>query len=199
MRGSRASQSETAILPSAFRRDVFLQGHVEARGFEPLRHRFRREAEPVMRVLLAQEFKIVRREIDHHQAAGRRQHARGLADRARAVFEKVQHLMHEHDVEGFARQREIVDVALAHAAMFQARAIEPRAREAQHVGRQIDAEPALDRGAEQFQHAPGAGAEIEQRAHRLVAERLARSRASTASSAACNLRMRSHCAACALK
>ena len=56
--------------------------------------------------------------------------------------------------------------------MVQAGAVEPRARERQHVGRQIDAEPALDRGAEQFQHAAGAGAEIEQRAHRLVAERV---------------------------
>ena len=71
----------------------------------------------------------------------------------------------------FARQREVVDVALAHAAMLEAGAVEPCARQRQHVERQIEAEPALDIAGEQFEHAPGAGAEIEQRADRLVAER----------------------------
>ena len=44
------------------------------------------------------------------------------------------------------RHREIVDVALPHAAMAQAGALEPRARERQHVERQVDAEAALDVG-----------------------------------------------------
>ena len=42
------------------------------------------------------------------------------------------------------RHREIVDVALPHAAMAQARALDARARQQQHVEREIDAEPALD-------------------------------------------------------
>ena len=71
------------------------------------------------------------------------------------------------------RHREIVDVALPHAAMAQARALEPRAREQQHVERQVDAEPALEIGPEHFQDAAGAGAEIEQRAERPLGERLA--------------------------
>ncbi len=50
-------------------------------------------------------------------------------------------------------------------------AVEPRARQRQHVERNIEAEPALDVRAEQFQHAAGAGAEIEQRADRPVGER----------------------------
>ncbi len=79
--------------------------------------------------------------------------------------------MDDDDVEGIARQSEIVDVALAHAAMLQAGAVEPRARERQHVERQIEAEAAFDIAGEQFEHAPGAGAEIEQRADRLVGER----------------------------
>ena len=57
--------------------------------------------------------------------------------------------------------------------MAQAGALEAGARQQQHVERQIDAEPALDDRAEQFQHAAGAGAEIEQRAERPVGERVA--------------------------
>ena len=70
-------------------------------------------------------------------------------------------------------ERQIVDVALPHAAMFQAGALEPVARQQQHVERQVEAEPALDLAAEQFEHAAGAGAEIQQRTERLVGERCA--------------------------
>ena len=155
--------------------------------------------EAAVRVLLAQEFQIVRREIDHQQAAARRQHARGLADRAAAVVEEVQHLMDDDDVERARRHREIVDVALPHAAMAQARALDAGAGEQQHVERQVDAEPALEVGAEHFQDAAGAGAEIEQRAERLVGERIADRAAPPPRPATCSLRMRSHCAACARK
>ena len=54
--------------------------------------------------------------------------------------------------------------------MTQARAIEPRARERQHVVGEVEAKPALDLAAEEFEHAPSAGAEIEQRAERPVGE-----------------------------
>ena len=126
-----------------------------------------------MGVLLAQEFEIVRREIDDQQPAARPQHARRLADGAGAVVEEVQHLMNDDDIERVARQRQVVDVAVAHAAMLQAGAVEPGAGERQHVERQIEAEAALDVGCEQFEHAAGAGAEIEQRADRLVGKRRA--------------------------
>ena len=56
---------------------------------------------------------------------------------------------------------------------LQAGAVEPGARQRQHVERQIEAEAALDVGREQFEHAAGAGAEIEQRAERLVGQRRA--------------------------
>ena len=75
---------------------------VEAGGFHPLRHRLGGEAEPAMGMLLAQEFELVRREIDHQQPAARAQHARRLADRAGAVVEEVQHLVDDDDVEGLA-------------------------------------------------------------------------------------------------
>ena len=165
----------------------------------PLRHGLGRKAEAAMRVLLAQEFQIVRREIDHQQPAARRQHARRLADRARAVVEEVQHLMDDHDVERARRHREIVDVALAHAAMAQARALDARAREQQHVERQIDAEPALDARRRTIRAC--GRCRCRDRAASGTAARRARrgSRASTASSVTCSLRMRSHCAACARK
>ena len=124
-----------------------------------------------MRELLAQEFLLMRREVDHQQPPARPQHARRLADGAAAVVEEVQHLMQDDDVEGIVGERQVVDVALAHAAMLQARALQPVARQQQHVERQIEAEPALDLGAEQFEHAAGAGAEIQERAERLVGER----------------------------
>ena len=71
-------------------------------------------------------------------------------------------------------------------------AVEAGARERQHVAREIDAEAALDIAGEELKHPPSAGAEIEQRAHRPVAERRA-DRASTAASATWSWRMRSHC------
>ncbi len=173
MRGSRASQSETAILPSlpGSGGKRAMQNGIKPGRFQPLRHRFRREAEPAMRMLVAQEFEVMRREIHHQQAAAGTQHPRRLADGASAVVEEMQHLMHDHEIEGVLRQFEIVDVALAHGAMAQAGAVKPRARQRQHVEREIKSEPARDVGAEQFQHAAGAGAEIEQRFDRPVGDR----------------------------
>jgi hypothetical protein len=68
-------------------------------------------------------------------------------------------------------ERQIINVPLPHAAVLQARAFKPVARQQQHVERKIEAKPALDFMAEQFEHTPGAGAEIEQGAERLVGER----------------------------
>ena len=150
-----------------------LADDVEAGSFEPLRHGLGRKAEPAMGVLLAQKLKIVRREIDDQEPSARPQHPHRLADGARAVVEEVQHLVDDDDVERIPRQRQVVDVALPHAAILQAGAIEPGARQRQHVERQIEAEPALDLGREHFQHPAGAGAEIEQRPDRFVGERRA--------------------------
>ena len=173
-RRSRPSQSETAIFPSEPGSGGRLRCIVTSSpaAFIHWVDGLGREAEPAMRMLLAQKFKIVRSEINDQQAPAGLEHARGFADRASAVVEEVQHLMDDDRIERIGRQCEIVDVALAHAAMLQARALDARARQRQHVERQIDAEAALDVGAEQFEHAPGAGAEIEQRAERLVGERI---------------------------
>ena len=60
---------------------IALQGDVETRGLHPLRHRLGREAEAAMGMLVAQEFEIVRREVDHQQPPAGPQHACRLMDR----------------------------------------------------------------------------------------------------------------------
>ena len=52
-----------------------------------------------MSELLAQEFLLMRREVDHQQPPARAQHARRLPDGAAAVVEEVQHLVQDDDVE----------------------------------------------------------------------------------------------------
>ena len=116
-------------------RQGLLAQHVETGGFEPLRHGFGGKAETAMGMLLAQEFEIVRREIDDQEPAAGPQHARRLGNRPRAVVEEVQDLMDDDDVERIARQRQIVNVAVADAAMLEPGAIEPGAGERQHVER----------------------------------------------------------------
>src|SRR5262249_5405194 len=112
--------------------------------------------------LLAQEFLLVRREVDNQQASTRTQHARRLTDRASTVVEEVQHLMQDDDIEGTVGERQIVDVTLPDTAVSQARPLEAVARKQQHVEREINPESALDVRTEHFEHAARAGAEIEQ-------------------------------------
>ena len=88
-----------------------------------------------MGMLLAQEFQIVRREIDDQEPAAGPQHARGFGNRPRAVVEEVQDLMNDDDVERIARQRQIVNVAVADTAMSEPGAVEPSTGERQHVER----------------------------------------------------------------
>ncbi len=79
--------------------------------------------------------------------------------------------MDDDGVERLTQKRQVIDIAMAYAAMFEAGAVEPRARQRQHVARQIKPDAALNLGREQFEHSSGAGAEIQQRADRLVGER----------------------------
>ena len=123
---------------------------------------------------LAQEFQVVRREIDDQQPPARAQHARGLADRARAVVEEVQHLMDDHDVEGIRRRsadRRCRPAARCNACR-PARSSRARASASMSSDRSMPSPRSMSR-AEQFEHAAGAGAEIEQRAERPVGERVA--------------------------
>jgi hypothetical protein len=117
----------------------------EAGRGHPLRDCLGRKSEAAVGMLLTQKLKIVRREIDHQQPPTGLEHACGLADRAGTVIEEVQHLMNDDGIERGRRKCEIVDVALAHAAIFQTRAFEG-ARNRKHIERKVDTETAFDLG-----------------------------------------------------
>ncbi len=91
-----------------------------------------------------------------------------------AVVEEVQHLMDDDDVERVGRRprdRRCRPAARCNGAGPRARA---RARASSSMSSDRSRpSPRSICGAEQFEHAPGAGAEIEQRAERLVGERVA--------------------------
>ncbi len=84
----------------------------------------------------------------------------------------MQHLVDDDGVERAARRRELIHVALADGAVARARALEIDARHGEHLARQIDAERALDARRHHFEHAPGAGADVEQVVDRLVGQEL---------------------------
>src|SRR4029077_5946251 len=83
---------------------------------------------------------------------------------------EMQHLVDDDDVKGIARHRQVENVALPDAAVLEPGMVEPAAGKGQHVEGKVDAETALDLGAEHFEDAPGAGTEIEQRAERTIGE-----------------------------
>ena len=143
--------------------------HLEPRAFQQAAELIAGEAEPPMRRLLAQELKLMRREIDHQQLAAGREHARGFGDRRGRIVEEVQHLMQHHRVGGTVGQRHVIEIAVAHLRMGEPGALELHARIGQHVVIEIEAERLLRAGAEQFEDAPGAGAEIDQEIERPLA------------------------------
>ena len=84
-------------------RHVLLRENPQSRLLDPLRDLLRGEPEAAMGELLAQEFHLVRRKVDDHEAAGRTQKASGFANGARGIVEKVQDLM-QHDDIGLAHR-----------------------------------------------------------------------------------------------
>ena len=65
-----------------------------------------------MRGLLAQEFELMRREVDHEQPAARLEQPCGFRDRGSRVVEEVQHLMQDHGIGGAVGKRHIVEIAV---------------------------------------------------------------------------------------
>ena len=116
-----------------------------------------------MRVGLAQFLERVRREIDDQQPSAGPQRPRRLAHGARAVVEEVQRPDATPRGRTVALHGQRKDVALADLRVGDAGARQVGARQREHVAVGVDADGAPDMRAEEFQHAAGAGAEIEQR------------------------------------
>ena len=104
-----------------------------------------REAEPLVRVLLAQELELVRCEIDDQQPAARRQHARRLAHGA--LPDRTGSAAPGASTTASARlvgKRQIVDVAVAHLRACRARRLrQVAAGVGQHGVVEVEAEAAL--------------------------------------------------------
>ena len=201
--GRRGKHARIAPEPERHRDLAFARGlgrkpallhHLEAGAVKPLRHGIGRKAEPAMGMLVAQEFEIVRREIDHQQPPGGRSTRAASAIARAPSSRKCSTWWMMTTSKEFLRQREVVDVALAHAAMAQARAVEPRPRERQHVEREVEAEAALEPGpnSSSMRPVPVPRSSSERNGAPASAARIA---SSTASSATWSLRMRSHWAA----
>ncbi len=139
---------------------------------QPLGDLLGREAQALVRKLLAQELELVGSEIDDEQASPRRQHARRLAHGALRVAQEVQHLVHHRGADRLVGKRQIVDVALPHVRAPGSAAFELRARVGQHGRAQVDAEAAPIALAEELEHAPRSGAEVEEEIERARAQRL---------------------------
>ena len=110
------------------------------------------KAEPPMRRLLAQELKLVRREIHHEQLAARREQTRGFRDRRAGIVEKMQHLVQHHRVSRAVGKRQIVEIAVADLGLRETRALQFHARISKHGVVKVEAERAIRAGAEQFEN-----------------------------------------------
>ena len=124
------------------------------------------EAKPAMRMLVAQEFERVRREIDNDQTAARPQHPRRLGNRGGRPIGIMQHLVDDGRIKRRIGKRQLIHVAQPDDAVRQAGPLDVDARDGEHLARLIDAQRVGDTRPEQLEHAPGAGADIEQIARR---------------------------------
>ena len=122
--GLVATQSETVSFsgaPLACRRKVALPLDIQTRLFQPALELIGSKAEPAMGGLLAQEFELMRREVDHQQPAARLEQPRGFGDRGCRVVEEVQHLMQDHGIGRAVGKRHVVEIAVARLRVEQAR------------------------------------------------------------------------------
>ena len=70
--------------------------------------------------------------------------------------------MQHHRVGGAVGERHIVEIAMPHLRVAEPCPLELHARIGKHVVIEVEAERAAGTGAEQFEDAPGAGAEVDQ-------------------------------------
>ncbi len=105
----------------------------------------------------------VRREVDDQQSSARCQQPADLANRPSRIIEEVQHLMDHDQIERVVRERWHVDVALAKVDAADLGALQVGARDREHRMAAVEPDCPLRLPAEQLQHPPGAGADVEER------------------------------------
>ena len=130
-----------------------------------------RKTEAAMGLFATQEFMGMRRKINNQQASTGPQPERCLAQDARRIVQKMQHLMQHDEIEPFHLEGQCIDIALAqlgaHLRFGKAR---PRNREHGMAG--IDTDEALRPFRQKLQHAPCTGAEIQHCTKRCIPDRL---------------------------
>ena len=192
-RRSWPSQSDTVSWSAPAPGGAISRVSVQSRSGlgEPGRDLLAREAEPAMRLGLAQELEAVRREIDDQQAPARGEEPCRLAQGPGRIVEVVQHLVDDDEVEGAAGEGRGVDVALAQ--LDPGRPAFSRLARATDSMAWLASSPTarLARGAEELQHAAGAGAEVEEAAGPASGRRRRGSPPRPSSSAAWSERTRS--------
>ncbi len=134
------------------------------------------ESQPPMRMLFAQEFVTVRREIDDDEAAAGPQRACRFAHRAGGIIEVVQDLMDDDEIIGIALDRQSVEIALPQMHIAQSRTLQSRARDIEHGRTLIDADRLVSKWRDELEHAAGAGAEIENSMKRRMSDHLSHCR-----------------------
>ena len=66
----------------------------------------------------------------------------------------------------------MIEIGVSHLAVGELGALQPRPRHRQHLARQIDADGPPGQRRQDLQHAPGAGADIQEGGRRLPARQL---------------------------
>ena len=114
--------------------------------------------------LASAKLEFVRSKIHNKHAAFRTKNPDGFHDGGFRIFEVVQNLMENCEIESLRRglgKRQTVNVTEPDLTMPRADAFQAVARDRQHVGTDIDSRTVPDARREQFKDASGAGSGIE--------------------------------------
>ena len=138
------------------------QCRVETRSATPFRDLGIGKTEPPVCMLLAQKFQRVRREIHEDQDAVWPQHSPGFSDRVGGTVGVVQHLVDYDGIERSVRQGQLIHVTKANRPVLETGPLEVDACHGQHLAGLIDTECVLYARRQNFEHATGSGADIEE-------------------------------------
>ncbi len=152
---------------------VTLPYDVQSEIQKPLVDQRASKPKPHMRIMFAQEFQLVRGEINDQQASTGRKHTHRLANGALGIYEKMQDLMHDDGVGALVAELQIVDIPLAHLRVSDPRAFQLCARVGKHRGVEIQTDTTTETRRKQLEHATRPGAQIHEQVERSFAEHAA--------------------------